>query len=556
MRRSFMLLPFACVAACSTDGSPPPGRATSPSPAVAASTDLRIGDYRRPFVCADPVARRHADEGLAWIVAFNHDAAIRAFQEATTIEPGCAFAWWGIAFACGPNINNPQMDAARVRLAVDAARRAVEAAERTVEVERDLARAVAVRYVDPPPADRRALDIAFADAMRDVRRRHLDDPDVAVVFADALMNLRPWEYWKTDGAPQPETPEIVDVLQDVLAKRPRHPWAHHAWIHAVEASNDPGRAAASADFLRSHAADLGHLLHMPAHIDQRLGRYDAAIEANRRGIEADLRYVERVGRGGFYDFYRAHNYHFLIYAAMFDGRKALCLSTLEEMEREMPLALVRTMPEFTEAFLATRWHVLVRFGLFDEVLAAPAPAEDLFATRAHWRYARGVALAAKGRVAEAEAELAAFSDAAARVPATYFAGRNTSKDVVAVAGAVLKGETLFRRGDRDGAFAALREADRLERALKYDEPWGWMTPPAHALGALLLEAGDHAAAEETYRADLRRHPENGWALHGLAECLKARGAVQEAADAERRFAAAWARADVPLRASCFCRAGD
>lgn len=500
-----------------------------------------------------PQAQALFDQGWTLYCGFNHEEAIRSFQAALRADPTCAMAWFGIGLSCGPNINNPTMDEEGSRRAFEATQNALLLSKGWPGVERELIEALAQRYAWPPPADRGALDRAWADALRAVWQRHPDDPDVGALCAESLLDLHPWDQWTFDGQPQPLTPEIVDILEHVLAIAPENVLANHAYIHALEASRFPERALPSANRLRTLVPGAGHLLHMPAHIDMRLGRYHDASEANRRAIEADRAYVKVAGPGGFYAIYRAHDYQFLGWAAMFEGDSATALAAAREMVQEIPPGLVAAIPQFAESYLGMPLHVLVRFGRWEEILREPEPAPGLFATRADWHYARGIALAALGRVDEAALEQVAFEGAAAAVPAGYLHGNNSVAAVLAVAREMLAGEIDYRRELFESAFAHLRRAVELDDHLHYDEPWGWLMPARHPLGALLAEQGRFAEAEAVYRADLVRHPENGWALFGLAECLRERGAAREAAEVERRFQRAWARADITLRGACFCR---
>lgn len=541
-----------------------------------------LGSYRRPVRTSSAEARRYFDQGWILYQAFNHAEARRSFERAAELDPGFVMAWWGVALSHGPHINNMSMDEESSRAAHEAVEKAASlaggagggadgggAAGREVGpgsgdsrqaadvdgVEAALVRALARRYAWPPPEDRRALDEAYAEAMRGVHERFPEDPDVAVLFAESLMDLRPWDLWSPDGEPRPETPEIVAVLEKVLSARPDHPLANHLYIHAVEASPHPEKGLPAADRLRDLVPGAAHLVHMPSHIDIRLGRYAEAVEANERAIAADLRYLALVDRRGLYSMYRAHNYHFLVYAAMFRGQSEAALRRAWEIRDVLPREEVLALPDVLEGFLATPYHVLVRFGRWEDILALPAPERDYPVTTAFWRYARGLALSALGRVEEASVEASAFERAALVVPETATIGNNPARVVIDVGRAMLAGELEYRRGDRERAFDLLREAVRRDAALRYDEPWGWMQPAAHALGALLLEQGRVAEAERVYREDLERHPGNGWSLHGLAECLRLRGDAAAAAEAEARLAKAWEAADVPLRASCLCRTG-
>ena len=545
----------------STGDAGPPTTGTAPTTVPTHGAPARhgnavVGDMGRhhwAITTSSPVAQELFDQGIAWCYGFHHAEAIRSFTEALAADPSCAMAHWGIAYAAGPHINNTEMDPAAARQAYDHAQKALALAAATTPLERAMIEALARRYTWPQPEDQKPLNQAYADAMRAVYRDHGEHPDVAVLYAEAMMNLRPWDLWTKDGEPQPGTPEIVQALERLLAAHPDHPHGNHLHIHAVEASPEPERAVPAAERLGTLVPASGHLVHMPSHIWIRLGRYADAAEANRRSIEADLRIVRRTGRKGFYEMYRAHAYHFLVYSAMFEGRAEEAIATARAMLRELPKEVVKAMPQFLDGFMAVPLHAMVRFGRWNEILEEPAPEDWLPATRTLWHYARGIALASLGRVDEAVAERGAFAAALAKVPESFTFGNNPARVVLAVGKALLDGEVEFRRGNTDAAFASLREAVRLEDELRYDEPWGWMMPARHPLGALLLEAGHVDEAEEVYRADLARHPENGWALHGLRECLERRGATAEAAAAKQRFEQSWAHADVQIAGSCFCR---
>ncbi len=542
--RTLLALSFALLAACSA--SVADGAGTAPGLA-------ELGGHHFRVTAANAAAQQHFDEGMAWCYGFHHAEAMRCFRAAIAADPNCAMAHWGLAYAAGPHINNMEMSPEAAQLAYENAQRAAAMAVGATPLERALIEAIGARYVWPAPADRKELDAAYAAAMRGVYARFGEHPDVAVLYAESLMDLWPWNLYTKDGTPNADTPEIVAVLEKVMANHPRHPQANHLYIHAVEASTTPARAVPAAERLRGLAPAVGHLQHMPAHAFLRVGRYEDAAEANRQGIAADLRTVARTGRTGFYELYRAHNYHFLAYAAMFTGNEGEAVAAAREMVRELPAEVVQQMPSFLEAFLAVPLHVLVRFGRWQDVLAEPRPAEWQKSTLAIWHYARGVACAALGRVDEARAERERFTAAAAAVPADWMVANNPTSTVLAIGAAFLEGEIEFRAGNHDAGFAALRRAVALDEALKYDEPWGWMMPPSHALGALLLEAGRFEEAKDVYLADLQRHPENGWALRGLAECHAKAGAATEAAAAQARFDAAWRNATVRIEASCFCR---
>jgi len=546
MRIAPFLLPCFFLA-CSTSHADP---ADTPAPGLA-----ELGSHHFAVTTKVPLAQDLFDQGLAWCYGFHHAEALRSFEAAAAADPGCAMARWGLAYAAGPHINNMEMSPEAAQQANTNAQRAKELAAATTPLEQALIDAIVARYAWPAPADRKALDRAYADAMRKVYAVHGAHPDVAALFAEALMDLRPWDLWKQDGSPQPETPEIVAVLEKVLAADHLHPQANHLYVHAVEASPSPERAIRSAVRLTSLAPAIGHLVHMPAHIFLRVGRYEDAAAANRRGIAADQRIVARTGRTGFYEIYRAHNYHFLAWATMFTGNAKEAIAASRELMRELPMDVVKELAPFLEGFLGAPYHVLVRFGRWQEMLDEPVPEPWQKSRIAMRHYGRGVAFAALGRVDEAVAEQQALRAAVADVPAEWMISNNATRTVLGIAEKVLEGEIEFRRGAQDAAFAALKVAVERHDALRYDEPWGWMMPPRHAWGALALEAGRVDEAEKVYREDLVRHPDNGWSLHGLEECLRRRGAVAEADAVAVRFAKAWSHGGVPIAASCFCRRG-
>jgi len=513
------------------------------------------GARHHPVTTTSPTAQRYFDQGLTLCYGFNHLEAIRSFEQAAKADPNCAMAYWGIAYANGPHINNPEMSEEANQAAFAALQEAHERSGHATPLERSLIEALARRYREHRPADLMPLNVAYADAMREVWQSNPRDPDVGAIFAESLMNLRPWDLWTPDGQMQPGTAELIATLEAVLALAPEHPAANHFYIHAMEASPTPGKALDAANRLRDAVPWAGHLVHMPSHIDIRLGHYGDAVTANQKGIASDLEYIGQAGREGFYTIYRAHNYHFLAYAAMFDGRRQVAMQAARDMTAEIPLAVVREFPDFLDAFVAVPYHVMVRFGLWEEILQEPEPPADLVATRAMWHYARTMALSSLGRVEAGAREFAAFETAAAAVPESRTLGNNTVLAVLEIGRRLAEGELDYRRGNHDRAFALLREAVALDESLRYDEPWGWMQPVRHALGALLLEQGRVAEAEQVYREDLARHPQNGWALTGLAESLERSGRDEEAARVRGEFQTAWARADIPLQVSCFCRRG-
>lgn len=513
-----------------------------------------IDSHHRTVTTSSKEAQQRFDEGLLLCYAFQHEEAYNRFERAAEADPECAMAYWGMSLCLGPNINNPVMDEKASKSASEAIGKAQALASKVTPVERDLIAALSKRYAWPPPESRSPYDSAYANAMREVQKSYPQDDDIGVLFAESMMDLRPWDQWSPSGEEQPGTPEVLSNLEAVLERSPKHPGANHLYIHATEASPNPKRALPSADRLRKLIPGAGHLVHMPSHIDIRLGHYEEAIAANQRGVKADLEFVAQVGRGGFYSVYRAHNYHFLTYAAMFDGQSKLALASARSLVREVPLENVRENRDALDGFHATPYHVMVRFGRWQEILDEPLPAADLKVTTAFARYARTVALSSLGRIDEAARELAAFETAYGEVPESAYIGNNTARVVLDIARPMAQGELEYRRGNYEKAFELLRDGVKRDDALRYDEPWGWFQPVRHALGALLLEQGKVEEAEKVYRRDLEIHPGNGWSLHGLAEALRRNGQEDEAKKVEAQFAKSWSRADVRLTSSCFCRA--
>jgi tetratricopeptide (TPR) repeat protein len=544
----FILAAAALLAACAPEPAEPP-------PAVASWQPFDLGPHRRPVSTRSAAAQRAFDQGLIWSFAFNHEEAVRAFEEAERQDPELAMAPWGIALANGPHINNPSMSAANAEAAWSALERARRLAGGASPVEQALVEALGARYAWPNPEDRSALDLAYAEAMAGVARRFPDDADVATLHAEALMDTRPWAQWTRDGKPEPGTEEVLAALDRALALAPEHPGANHLLIHALEASPHPERAAEAAERLRALVPDASHLLHMPAHIDARLGRWAEAVETNARAMQADERYAARQPQIGFYRVYMGHNAHFLSWAAMMQGRRELAFEKARHVVDAMTIEKTREAPEFFDAFRVALQDARKRFGHWDPILSEPLPPEDLFVSRAYAHFVRGVALSASGRPDEAEVEREAFLAAYERVPESFYWGSNLARPVLAVAVPYLEGEIAYRRGQLELAIDKLSEAVGLEDALKYDEPPAWTAPSRHALGALQLAAGRAAEAEVVYREDLRRFPENGWSLLGLSRALAAQGKAAEAREVEERFRQAWQSADALITTSCACVAG-
>ena len=542
-----------------------------------------LGTYRRPVTTRSEAAQRWFDRGLAWTYGYNHEEAVACFRHALDADPECAMAWWGVAYAAGPNYNKPweafdEEDAARsLATAHEAVARATECARDATATERALIQALEHRYPSRSPApDMDPWNDGYAAAMRAVYAEHGDDSDVATLFAEAIMNRTPWALWDlatgavAEGA---DTAEAIEVLERAMRERDArgeeaHPGLLHMYIHLMEMSPHPERALAAGDRLRGIVPDAGHLEHMPTHIDVLCGDYRAVVESNQAAIEADRRFLAREGAGNFYSLYRCHDYHFKIYGAMFLGQYRPALDAAEEMIATLPEELLTVasppMADWLEGFVPMKQHVLIRFGKWREIVGQELPGNhELFCvTTAMMRYARAVAHAVLGELDEADREAAAFDEALARVPESRYVFNNRCVDILAVAEAMMRGELEYRRERIDAAFDLLRAAVALDDGLPYDEPWGWMQPARHALAALLLEQGRVEEATAVYRADLGydatlsracQHPDNVWSLHGYHECLERLGRSGEATIVKQRLDLAMARTDVPVTASCFCR---
>jgi tetratricopeptide (TPR) repeat protein len=515
-----------------------------------------LGPYSRKITTHSSRAQRYFNQGLGFYHGFNHGAAIRSFQEAARLDPKCAMAHWGIALAHGPHINNMVVSPADAAVAWKELTLAQENAEHASPVERDLIEALSHRYANPQPTDRVPLDQAYADAMRKVWQKYPNDQDVGVFFAEAMMDLRPWNQWTPEGQPNPGTDEILAALDAVLKMNPKHPFANHLYIHATEASSHPERAIAGADRLRQLQPGLAHNVHMPSHIDIRTGRWQKAVETNEKAVAADKRYRKVVGPPkGFLPVYVAHNRHMLAYAAMMTGQRDLAMKHIRAMVAELPADFMKDNALQAELWVAMPMEVMVRFGMWDKILAEPDNyPENLTGTRAFHHAARAIAYAAKGDTENARKEQAIFVERTRLVPKEEVFGNNTAEGILALAAHMVEGELLIRESKLDAGIAELREAIQLEEALKYDEPPGWLIPVRHSLGATLMQNKRYAEAEQVYRDDLKRLPDNGWSLFGLANSLRAQKKnAAEAAATHAKFEKLWANADTKITSSCLCQ---
>lgn len=520
------------------------------------STALAAGldSWHHPISTQSPEAQKHFDRGLLLAYGFNHAGAEAAFREAAKLDPSCAMCFWGAALVAGPNINAPMAPEAAEPAWRDL-QQALALAPQASATERDVIAALARRYAENPPEDRGPLDQAYAEAMRALAAKYPDDAEIQVLLAEALMDLHPWDFWQKDGAAQPWTGEILAVLEKVLARWPDHPGANHYYIHTVEASKEPARAMAAADRLRDLQPAAGHLVHMPAHIYQRVGRYGDSAASNRQAIEADRSAGSPGCHGAMYELaYVPHNFHFLWAALIQEGAGAEAVATAKEMILKVdPKAMREPGLGALQLYFTIPYFTAVRFGRWEEALSYPAPAPDLIFPRAIRHFARGLALLRGGDLAGAEAEhgkLAALAADPVLEGVTIWE-INHADELAKIAVQVLGGEIALARGDGDRAIRQLERAVALEDALRYDEPPTWPLATRHHLGAAWLALKRPASAEQVYLADLERQPENGWSLFGLAQSLKAQERPQAAAEVEARLAKAWARADVKLAASTF-----
>ncbi|HEX6057649.1 MAG TPA: hypothetical protein VFZ11_01435 [Gemmatimonadaceae bacterium] len=516
-------------------------------PAAAAGQSAEVplldgmGRHHQKVTTASALAQRYFDQGLSLAYAFNHAEAKRAFEQAVRLDPSCAMCHWGIAYVLGPNIN-AGMDPATSAEALEAARRALALSAQASERERAYIAAMVRRYAPDAAATRAGLDSAYAAAMLDVSRRFPDDADAATLFAEATMNLSPWVYWTKAATPRPGTAEVLEALERAMRLQPDNPGACHFYIHAVEAAF-PQRAVACAERLAALMPAAGHIVHMPAHIYLRVGRYNDAIRANEHAVHADESYIrdQRPGAGIYTAGYYPHNYHFLSFAAMLAGRGGMAVEAARSAAAGVPVEIAAVA---TELQLVTSYPhlMLATFGRWDDVLGAPLPGTELPLARGLAQYARGTAHAAGGRLAEARAARDSVALAGEGLPEQW-------RNVLSVAADVLAAEIALREGATEEAIARLENAVRVEDGFSYMEPPYWHQPVRHLLGAALLRAGRAREAEARYREDLARFPENVWSLRGLERSLTAQQRLDEAADARARYTKAAAEADIVLTSS-------
>ncbi len=526
-------------------------KADRPAPDGSTAPRLQnLGRHRFPVSTRVPRAQLFVDQGIKLSYGFNHAEAGRAFREAARLDPRCAMAFWGQALVLGPNINAP-MDPADEPKAKALAGQAMALLAGATPRERAYIQALAKRYTGDP-AGRVAADSAYAAAMADVARRFHADLDAIVLWVESGMDLRPWNYWRPDGTPYPGTLELRERLESVMARSPEHPGALHLYIHLLEPTADARLAEPAADRLLKLMPAAGHLVHMPSHIYQRVGRYADSAESNELAMLADEDYITQCRAQGLYPMaYYPHNIHFLWFAATMQGRSARAIAAARKTASQVSDSALASLP-LLAGFRVVPWYALTRFGKWDEMLAEPRPTSGDRYVLGTWHYARGLALLGKGRPTDAARALDSVRVIARGEGLDHsLFSPNSARRILAIAPEVLAGELAAARGDHAAAIGHLEAAVRLEDGLTYTEPEEWHFPPRLALGAVLLAAGRAGEAETVYWEDLRRHPGNGWALRGLAEALAAQGKTAEEADARARFRRAWERADLELPASRF-----
>jgi tetratricopeptide (TPR) repeat protein len=539
-----------------------------------------LGSYSRPITTSSRAAQTWFDRGLIWTYGYNHEEALRCFDKAATADPRCAMAQWGIAYAAGPNYNKQwaAFDALDLRNSLDLARQATERALDLLgtasPAEQALIRPLTTRY---PSGDPDQVNPAWNDDYAaDMRQAYLEFPadhDFVALFAEAIMNRTPWLLWDIKrgvAAEGADTGEAIAVLEKAMSEPGgmEHAGLLHMYIHLMEMSPHPERALKAGDALRTLVPDAGHLVHMPTHIDVLCGNYRDVIAWNTRACVADEKFLAKEGPLNFYTLYRCHNYHFRIYGAMFSGQYSEALTAAQQLEATIPEALLRiespAMADFLEAFVPMRMHVYVRFGKWQEIVDEPLPSDQTLycVTTAVIHYAKAIAYANLYNGVAAGNHVTLFEEVLARIPASRTLFNNLAHDILGVAAETMRGEVEYYCFNYDKAFAHLRNAVKLYDDMPYDEPWGFMQPIRHALGALLLAQGHVAEAEAVYRTDLGydeslsracQHPDNVWSLHGLHECLVKLNRPAEAVMVKQRLDVAVARADVPIKASCFCR---
>lgn len=514
-----------------------------------------MGTYHHKITTSSEQAQKFFDQGLTLAYAFNHAEAERSFREAARLDPNCAMCYWGISLVLGPNINM-QMDKESVPPAYVALNKAKELMKNASAKEQDYITALATRYGPSPVQDRTKFNEAYANAMREVAKKYPDDVDAATLFAEAMMDIHPWDYYnKETREPQPWTPEIVSTLESVMKKNPNHPGANHFYIHAVEASNHPERGLPMAERLSTLVPAAGHLVHMPAHIYIRTGDYKKASETNEHAIQSDNSYLSGCHAPGAYSMvYVPHNHHFLSASATLEGRSKVALDSANAVRSKVDPQMMRQEGmAVLQHFYMVPTFVMIRFGMWDDILKSPAPDKDLIYPTGIWHYARGLALVRTGKIDDAKKELEQVKSVAANpaLEKMLLMDLHKTTDLMQIQVEHLTGEIAAASKDYASAISHLQKAVQIEDNLTYDEPPVWPNPMRHYLGAVLLDAKHSAEAEKVYREELTKFPRNGWSLFGLEQSLIAQNKKQEADSVKKELDVAWAAADIKLTSSKF-----
>ncbi len=565
LRIQFMALPcvvlFVVVAACTREQ--PPATAAAPEGDARAELAARagaplfdgMGNHEYPITTSDPDAQRYFNQGLVIDFAFNHAESVRSFRAAQRLDENCAMCFWGEALALGPNINVTSngkviLSEEDHSSAYAAIQKALQLKERASEKERDYIDALATRYSSDPTSPREPLDEAYAGAMRTLYLKYPDDDDAAALFAESLMNTMPWDYWLDADNPKPRTVEVIDALETVLARSPKHPMALHLYLHAVEASSQPERAERHADTLANLVPGAGHLVHMPSHIYWRVGRYHDASEANMRAAAVDEAYIAECNAQGFYPAaYYPHNIHFLWAASSMEGRSEVAIEAAKKVAANVRMEMIEQYPA-VEFFSTIPLLALAQFGKWDDILAEPAPPAELEFSNGIWHYVRGTAFARQGDPDAARAEHAALGPLRDTTDVRFLDGVDyPASMLLAIADALVLGEIAMAEKNFAEAIEHFEKAVAVQDELPYTEPPFWYYPTRHSLGKALLAAGNAADAEAVYRRDLDVYPHNGWAMFGLMQSLEAQD--KDATEIKRMFEHTWSKADVTLTASRF-----
>ncbi|MEI9917955.1 MAG: tetratricopeptide repeat protein [Bacteroidota bacterium] len=510
-----------------------------------------LGDLHYRITTRDSSAQKFFDQGLRLVYGFNHVEALRAFKEASRLDPSCAMAWWGQALTLGPNINdwNPRD---REAMALQAIKKAKELSIASNQKEKDFILAMALRYDGQVHDNRDALNSAYMNAMEQLAKKYTSDPEALVLYADAIMTSMPWDYWNKDGSPKPLTSLARTALESAMKKFPRHPGAHHMYIHLVEASAKPGDANKSAEFLETAMPAAGHIVHMPSHIYIRTGNYEKANTVNRLAIKADEDFLSRSDDQGMYRIgYYPHNIDFLSYGALMNGQSASAVSEANKLAYQMK-ALVTTVPVYYDYFTSIPMVAFVRYGKWKDILALPAPDDRYYHLSTFHRYARGTAFLRTSNLADAKKELSKL-DSLLKLDTlkSVYVMFNSAEQIATVGQRLLKGEIQIAEGKLDDGLASLRQAVEAEDNLRYNEPQDWRLPARHFLGAALFDAGRYDEAQKVYEQDLVINPENGWSLRGLANCQQKTGKTADAQRSIKRLEKAWNKADITITSSRF-----